>query len=84
MSEHAKSFCQRCLRAFVDLVDGDTPTEFHRRVRKMVAESPKCRACYESYRKTRGLVRQAVSAPRPGGDEQALLRALRRKLKDQG
>ena len=80
MSESARVFCQRCLRAFLDLVDGEAPTDFHRSIKELVDKSPKCRACFESYQKTVTLCQKAMHKSRGAARQQALRELLRERL----
>ena len=80
MPEGAKAFCERCLRAFLDLMEGESPSDFHRTIKKRIEASTRCKACYESYRKTVRLCRKAISRGRSPDSDKRLLEALRRHL----
>ncbi len=74
-------FCERCLRTFVDLVEGTSPTDFHRKIKALVCTSPKCRRCYESYVQTGQYCQEVVRGSTPTeGQRQELLAKLRAEL----
>jgi hypothetical protein len=82
MSESARAFCQRCLKAFCDLVEGEAPSDFHQSIKELVDKSPKCRACFESYKKTASLCKKALRGTRGTGRQEALRAFLRQHLRD--
>jgi|WetSurMetagenome_2_1015567.scaffolds.fasta_scaffold1332237_1 hypothetical protein len=82
MSESARAFCRRCLRAFYDLTEGEAPSAFHRSIKELVEKSPKCRACFASYRKTAALCRQAMRKTPGAVRREALREFLRLRLRD--
>ena len=80
MHERARAVCKRCLRVFLDLMEGEAPTELHRSVKALVEKSPKCRACFASYKKTVTLCKKSLGQGRPSARREELLAALRDKL----
>ena len=81
MKEGARGFCLRCLRAFLELADGQAPTDFHVQVRALVKKSPRCRACFESYKKTSALCRAAWVRARAPERREELRTTLRKRLR---
>lgn len=78
-------FCERCLRTFVDLVEGASPTDLHRKIKALVCTSPKCQRCYESYVQTGQYCQEAARGSTPTESQrQDLLAKLRSELARRG
>lgn len=75
-----KNICQICGQVFPDLLDGCQNTPLHKRIAAQIAASPKCTACFESYRKTVALCRKTLAKTDKPGASDKLIDFLREKI----
>jgi anti-sigma factor RsiW len=79
MSDEVDLTCERCGRAFDDLLTGSGRTPLHRRIEERLENEPGCQRCFATYKKTTELCRARLATELPKEVIEKLLAALRAK-----
>ena len=72
--------CEKCGQVMADFLDGVGDSVFHQVIRERLESNPACQACFQTYKQTTELCKQAFSSPVPDAFGDRLASFLRKGL----